>query len=64
MLRYARRFDVLDYKLANVDTRFVERRAPARLGPGVLERLRHLAERTLAAFPLRDVASLELPGRR
>jgi D-alanine-D-alanine ligase len=55
---YARRFDVFDYKLANVDTRFVERRAPARLAPGVLERLRDLAERTLAAFPLRDVASL------
>jgi D-alanine-D-alanine ligase len=55
---YARRFDVFDYKLANVDTRFVERRAPARLAPGVLERLRELAERTLSAFPLRDVASL------
>jgi len=55
---YARRFDVYDYKLANVDTRFVERRAPARLAPGVQVRLRDLAERTLSAFPLRDVASL------
>src|SRR5271169_5384104 len=55
---YPRRFDVFDYKLANLDTRFVERRAPARLAPGVQERLRDLAERTLSAFPLRDVASL------
>jgi D-alanine--D-alanine ligase len=54
---YPRRFAVFDYKLANVDTRFVERR-PARLAPGVQERLRDLAERTLSAFPLRDVASL------
>jgi D-alanine-D-alanine ligase len=55
---YARRFDVFDYRLANVDTRFVERRAPARLPAATLERLRDLAERTLAAFALRDVAAL------
>src|SRR5579859_4176539 len=55
---YPRRFDVFDYKLANVDTRFVERRAPAHLPAGVEERLRDLAERTFAAFPMRDVAAL------
>jgi D-alanine--D-alanine ligase len=54
---YPRRFDVLDYRLANVDTRFVERRAPARLAPQVLERVRDLTERTLSAFALRDVAA-------
>src|SRR5580700_792079 len=36
---YARRFDVLDFKLANVDTRFVQRRAPAQLAPNVGDRL-------------------------
>jgi D-alanine-D-alanine ligase len=55
---YARRFDVFDYRLANVDTRFVERRAPARLTAAVNERVRDLAERTLSAFALRDVAAL------
>ena len=55
---YPRRVDVFDYRLANVDTRFVERRAPARLAQGVEGRLRVLAERTLAAFAMRDVAAL------
>jgi D-alanine-D-alanine ligase len=55
---YPRRFDLLDYKLANVDTGAVERRAPARLAPAVHERLRELAGRVLSAFSLRDVASL------
>ncbi len=55
---YARRFDVFDYKLANVDTRYVKRRAPALLPPAVHERVRQLTERTLSAFALRDVASL------
>jgi D-alanine-D-alanine ligase len=55
---YARRFDVYDYKLANVDTRFVQRRAPAQLAPAVQERLRDLADRTFAAFAMRDVAAL------
>jgi D-alanine-D-alanine ligase len=55
---YARRFDVFDYKLANVDTRFVQRRAPAPLAPPVHDRLRDLADRTFAAFAMRDVAAL------
>ncbi|HEY6462337.1 MAG TPA: ATP-grasp domain-containing protein, partial [Polyangiaceae bacterium] len=55
---YPRRFEIFDYKLANLDTRFVERRAPARLPPNVGDRLRDLADRTLAAFALRDVAAL------
>ena len=55
---YARRFDLFDYKLANVETRFVERRAPAQLPQGAAERLRDLSERTFAAFPMRDVAAL------
>jgi D-alanine-D-alanine ligase len=55
---YPRRFDLIDYRLANVDTAAVERRAPARLAPAVHERLRELAGRVLSAFALRDVASL------
>jgi D-alanine--D-alanine ligase len=56
---YRRRFDVVDYRLANLDGRFLERRAPARLSPGVHERLRDLTDRTLEAFALRDVAALD-----
>jgi D-alanine--D-alanine ligase len=55
---YPRRFDVLDYELVNVHTRYLERRAPARLPAGVHERLRDLTGRVLSAFALRDVASL------
>jgi D-alanine-D-alanine ligase len=55
---YPRRFDIVDYRLANVDGRFLERRAPAELTPAVHERLRHLANRTFSAFALHDVAAL------
>ena len=60
---YARRVDIFDYKLANVDTRFVERRAPARIPQAAHERLRDLTERTLSAFALRDVAVARFPRR-
>jgi len=56
---YPRRFDVIDYRLANLDGRFMERRAPARLAPGVHERLHDLAGRILSAFALRDIAALD-----
>jgi D-alanine--D-alanine ligase len=56
---YPRRFDVIDYRLANLDVRFVERRAPARLSAEVHERLRDLADRILSAFALRDIAALD-----
>jgi D-alanine--D-alanine ligase len=56
---YPRRFDIIDYRLANVDARFLERRAPARLPAHVDERLRDLAGRTLSAFALRDIAALD-----
>jgi D-alanine--D-alanine ligase len=56
---YSRRFDVIDYRLANLEPTLLERRAPARLAPGVGERLRELADRTLSAFALRDVAALD-----
>jgi D-alanine-D-alanine ligase len=56
---YPRRHDILDYRLANVETRMVERIAPARLPIAVHERLRDLTTRTLAAFALRDVAALD-----
>lgn len=56
---YARRHDIVDYRLANVDSRMLQRRAPARLAPGVAERLRDLTDRTLAALSLRDVAALD-----
>src|SRR5579859_7324700 len=55
---YPRRFDIVDYRLANLETRYLDRRAPAALPPRVAERLRHLADQTFAAFALRDVASL------
>ncbi|HSY24047.1 MAG TPA: ATP-grasp domain-containing protein [Polyangiaceae bacterium] len=56
---YARRHDILDYRLANLDTRMLRRRAPAQLAPGVAERLRDLTDRTVAALSLRDVAALD-----
>jgi len=56
---YPRRHDIIDYKLANVDTRMVTRRAPALLPAPVAARLRDLTERTLSAFSLRDVAALD-----
>ena len=57
---YPRRHDVLDYRLANVDTRMVA--APARpraCSAATRERLRDLASRTLSAFALRDAAALD-----
>jgi D-alanine--D-alanine ligase len=56
---YRRRHDILDYRLAHVDTASVERRAPARLSTATRERLTDLASRTLSAFALRDVAALD-----
>src|SRR5580693_1192124 len=47
---YPRRHDVLDYRLANVDTRMVQRLAPARLSAATRERVRDLASLTLSAF--------------
>jgi D-alanine--D-alanine ligase len=56
---YPRAFDIVDYRLASVDTRFLERRAPARVSDTVHARLRELAGRTLSAFALRDIAALD-----
>jgi D-alanine--D-alanine ligase len=56
---YSRPYDVIDYRLANLDARYLERRAPARVVPAVDERLRDLADRTLSAFALRDIAALD-----
>lgn len=55
---YPRRHDILDYRLANVDTRFVQRRAPAHLPAPVADRVRDLADRIFSAFAMRDVAAL------
>jgi len=55
---YARRYDIFDFQLAQKDSRFVTRRAPAVLAPTVIERLRHLADRTFEAMGMRDVAAL------
>lgn len=55
---YSRRFDIFDFNLAHRDARFVSRRAPAQLQPAVLERLRHLADRTFDAVGMRDAAAL------
>jgi D-alanine-D-alanine ligase len=57
--RYPRRYDVIDYKLANLDDGMLERRTPARVSSAVHERLRDLTDRTLSAFALRDVAALD-----
>jgi D-alanine-D-alanine ligase len=57
--RYPRKYDVLDYRLANVETGMVQRLAPARLAPATLERVRDLSARTLSAFGLRDAAALD-----
>ncbi|MGH7268975.1 MAG: D-alanine--D-alanine ligase family protein, partial [Polyangiaceae bacterium] len=56
---YARQNDIIDYRLANIDTARVERIAPARLPPAVHERLRDLTARAISAFALRDVAALD-----
>jgi D-alanine-D-alanine ligase len=56
---YPRRFDIVDYRLANVDTGAVTRRAPARLARATAERLREIAGRALSAFALRDIAALD-----
>jgi D-alanine-D-alanine ligase len=55
---YSRRFEIIDYRLANVDTAFLSRRAPAELPASVADRLRNLADRTFMAFALRDAAAL------
>jgi D-alanine--D-alanine ligase len=55
---YARRHDIIDFRLANVDTRYVQRRAPAHLPGPAAERVRDLADRIFSAFAMRDVASL------
>ena len=54
-----RTFNVIDYRLANVDAHLLQRSAPARLSPGVEERLHDLADRILSAFALRDIAALD-----
>ncbi len=56
---YARRYDIVDYRLANVDTRKVRRVAPARVSAATRDRLSDLASRTLSAFALRDAAALD-----
>jgi D-alanine-D-alanine ligase len=55
---YRRRHDIIDYRLAHVETTAVTRRAPAQLTPATTERLHDLAARAFSAFALRDVAAL------
>ncbi len=56
---YPRAHDVVDYRLANVETGMLRRRAPADLQPAVRERLLDLADRAFTALGLRDVAALD-----
>ncbi len=56
---YPRRYDIVDYRLANVDTGKVCRVAPARVSAVTRDRLSDLASRTLSAFALRDAAALD-----
>jgi D-alanine--D-alanine ligase len=56
---YARRHEIVDYELANIDPGMLQRRAPADLPGPVRDRLRDLGDRALAALGLRDVAALD-----
>src|SRR5258708_2019118 len=56
---YRHRYDIIDCRLAHVEAHLLQRRAPARLSPAIHARLRDLADRTLAAFALRDVAAID-----
>ena len=54
---YPKRHNIIDYRLANVETNMLERRVPAHVAPAIAERLRDLADRALSALALRDVAA-------
>ena len=56
---YPRRWDILDYALAQGDARHVVRRAPANLAQRTRDRLTDLASRTFDALGLRDAAALD-----
>jgi D-alanine-D-alanine ligase len=56
---YPRRHDILDYRLVNLESRRVARRAPARVSPEAAARLNDLAARAVSALGLRDVAALD-----
>lgn len=56
---YPRTHDVVDYRLANVESAKLRRRAPPELTEATRERLRDLADRIVAALGLRDVAALD-----
>jgi D-alanine-D-alanine ligase len=56
---HSRKHDILDYRLANVETRMLQRTVPARLPAGAHEKLRDFTMRALSAFALRDVAAFD-----
>jgi len=55
---FPRRHDIVDYRLAHVETRCLTQRAPANVSVQAAERLRDLAARAVSGLGLRDVAAL------
>jgi D-alanine--D-alanine ligase len=56
---FSRRHDIVDYRLAHLETRHLTRRSPAEIPAHVVERLRDLTTRAVSALGLRDVAALD-----
>jgi D-alanine-D-alanine ligase len=56
---YPRTHDVVDYRLANVESAKLRRRAPPELTAATRDRLRDLSDRAVSALGLRDVAALD-----
>jgi D-alanine--D-alanine ligase len=56
---FPRRHDIIDYRLAHVETQRLSRRAPAAVSEEVSERLRDLTGRAVSGLGLRDVAALD-----
>jgi len=54
---YARRVEIIDYRLSGVDAHALRRKAPADVSPAVLARLNDIADRAVSVFSLRDMAS-------
>jgi D-alanine--D-alanine ligase len=56
---FPRRHDIIDYRLAHLETQRLERRAPARVPPQVTEQLHDFTTRAVSGLGLRDIAALD-----
>jgi D-alanine-D-alanine ligase len=56
---FPRRHEIVDYRLAHVETRCLTQRAPANVSVQAAERLRDLAARAVSGLGLRDVAAID-----